>query len=70
MISSKHDPELKSTASNMNLHVMQKSICYFAHLEKKQKINPRMRILFLSRRFPPVRLEKAWENAVKGLGSN
>ena len=29
-----------------------------------------MLILFLSRRFPPVRLEKAWENAVKGLGSN
>ena len=29
-----------------------------------------MRILFLSRCFPPVRLDKAWENAEKGLGSN
>ena len=29
------------------------------------KGNVRMRILFLCRRFPPV---KAWENAVKGLG--
>ena len=39
-------------------------------LEKKQKLNPRMRILFFSRRFPSVRLEEAWENAVQGLGSN
>ena len=78
-----------------NIHKGFKTLisCCFQHLEELQEFrHARMHILFLSGRFPPVRLgyvtgvnwprrcvtrrrlgtsqtEKAWENAVQGLGN-